>query len=231
MVVGTPRCQSILRTLYIRTDGIQMPSEIQRCLSLSRQIHPKINQITQHLESRSLLIPAPYIQSNLGPRPHRQRCMPRLPIPRAIRLEILPKYRIPFNRPKRNSLRLIILIIIIIIIITLNKPTPFGRSRPPQPREICSPALALRINVDHKRAHSVPVCVRGTCPVVMVPVEARSIVSLSPHRFNGQVWSPALERAGAGFEALHDTVIGGQEGAVGEAYGGVDAFRGAVEDG
>lgn len=58
---------------------------------------------------------------------------------------------------------------------------------------------------------------------------ARGVVALSPHALDVEVWAPALECSGAVFQAA-DCVVSIEEGAVGEAFRGVDTFADAVVD-
>lgn len=150
--------------------------------------------------------------------------MPRLWIPRPISPQILPKDRIPLNRPERNSL-----FVPLTITLTLQKPTPRLPYRPPQSRKIRPTPLTLRPQIHHERAEPVPPARKRSRPVIVMPVVAGGIVSLRPHALDVQVRAPALEGARAVFEAA-DCVVAGEEGAVGEAFGWVDAFRSAVVD-
>lgn len=63
----------------------------------------------------------------------------------------------------------------------------------------------------------------------MVFVVAGDVVALGPHALDVEVWFPALEGGGAGFEAA-DGVVAGEEGAVGESGRGVDFGGLAVVD-
>lgn len=57
----------------------------------------------------------------------------------------------------------------------------------------------------------------------------RRVIPLRPHALDIQVRAPALECARAVFDAA-DCFIAGEEGAIGEADGWVDALRAAVVD-
>ena len=63
----------------------------------------------------------------------------------------------------------------------------------------------------------------------MMPIMPRRVIPLRPHALDIQVRAPALERARAVFDAA-DCFIAGEEGAIGEADGWVDALRAAVVD-
>lgn len=51
------------------------------------------------------LEPAPNIQPDLRPRRNRERCVPRLGIPRPIRPQVFPEDRIPLDGLESDSLR------------------------------------------------------------------------------------------------------------------------------
>jgi len=63
----------------------------------------------------------------------------------------------------------------------------------------------------------------------MMPIMPRRIVPLRPHALDIQVRAPALKSARAVFDAAHRFVAGEQR-AVGEPDGRVDAFGVAVVD-
>jgi hypothetical protein len=63
----------------------------------------------------------------------------------------------------------------------------------------------------------------------VVPVVSGGVVALRPHALDVQVWAPPLEGAGAVLDAP-DGGVAIEQGAVGEAGGGVDALGDAVVD-
>ena len=135
--------------------------------------------------------------------------MPRLRNSPSIRPEVLPEYRIPFDRSKRYSF----------IFLTLQKFTPLrsrpGRSilRPVQPRKIRPSPNTIRRQIHHKRTHSVPAPTRRPGPVKVMPVVACRVVALRPHALDVEVRAPALESARAFLDAPH-RVVAGEECAV-----------------
>lgn len=149
------------------------------------------------------LIPTPNIQTNLRPLRNGIRRMPRLGIPRPISPQILPKDRIPLNRLERNSFLLLptSVFTLTLILITLQKPTPSLPHRPSQTRKIRTPTFTVRSQIHHKRAYPVTSARKRPRPVIVMPVMAGGIVALRPHALDVEMWTPALEGAGAVFQA------------------------------
>lgn len=152
------------------------------------------------------LVPTPNIQPNLGPLCNRECSVPCLQIPRPVGPKILPEHRIALDRLERDPFYLLLLPVLSFV--ALQEPTPFLPSRHLQPREVRAPALAIRVEIDHKRAQPIPASGQRARPVIMVPVVAGCIVALGPHALDENIRAPALEGARAVLQASHCVVAG-----------------------
>ena len=175
------------------------------------------------------LIPTPNVQPNLRPLCNRERSVPSLWIPCSIRPKVLPKHRIALDRLECDPHVIPLPIPVLVPLLTLQKLTPLLPNRHPQSREIRPPTFAVRINIHHKRAEAVPTARQRPGPVIVVAIVPRGIVALRPHALDVQIRMPALEAAGAVFQAA-DCVVAVEEGTVGEAFGRVYLFCFAVVD-
>lgn len=146
--------------------------------------------------------------------------MPCLQIPTSIRPQILPKNRIPLQRPKCNPFRLTL---------TLRKPTPLLILRPLKPRKVRPTTGTLVPEIHHERTGAVAATRTRAHPVIVVPVVAGGVVPLGPHALDVQVWLPALEGLCTVLETA-DCVGAREESAVGESRIGVKSFCCAVVD-
>lgn len=173
----------------------------------------------------SNLQPTPNIQPNLRPPLNRQARMPTLRIPRPIRPHILPIDRIPRRRFENNPLpqsRFQILIL------TLDKLAPLLPRRPLKSWKMRPPTRAIGLEINHERTHAAR-AFDGCAPVVVIRVVPTSCVALGPQLFDKDEGFPALEGAGALFNAF-DGLVPWRRGFLRVADGCVESFLALVED-
>lgn len=163
------------------------------------------------------LIPAPNIEPNLDTTRDGHSRMQSFPPAPPMPIEILPKHcRSRLGQKRDPSVDLDAINLDLVVAPTaINEFTPPLIPRPLQQREIGAATSTVGVEIHHERAAPA----RGPAlggPVVVVRVVAVCHVALRAQTFDGGVGRPALEREGAGFEAL-DGGVAGHEGFFGAA--------------
>lgn len=151
--------------------------------------------------------------------------MPRLLVPSSISGIVHPKHRVPLYRlecdpfqplclPSRRSIR----------IPTLNELAPLPLlPLHLQPRKVRPAPRAIRLQVHHEAANA------SWPAVIVVHIVASGTVALRPEALDEDVGAPALEAAGALFDAF-DGVVAWERRFFGDADGGVEGLGAAGPD-